>query len=328
MQFFQLYRPHILTATVLSVLVIVYQLGNRESRSIEDFRASAPGDFLDGAYGKTHYITEGKNGEPVVFVHGFSAANFVWDKTSGPVGRAGFHTVRYDLFGRGHSDRPDVRYDDDLYDRQLLDLVQGARLRAPVNVVGLSMGGRVAVNFADRHPGLVRRLVLVDCAGFDMQLPASAYLMQVPGLGEYLSGAFGGRMIIKRTPENFFQSDRYPEFIEKMGPQTYIKGYRRAILSSSRHMLGSINEVYERVGKTNLPILIVWGRQDQVVPLSSGERLKTSMPNAQFEVIDQTGHLPQYEEPQKFNRILLKFLTRRVHVPGTKTEVRSGEPEK
>lgn len=324
-QFLKVYKTHILIAAVLSILVIAYQAGNRESRTIEESRSAAPGEFSEGSLGKTHYLTEGRDGEAVVLIHGFSAASFVWDKTAPVLGKAGFHTIRYDLYGRGYSDRPDASYDDDLYDRQLLDLVQGTRLRAPVNIVGLSMGGRIAVNFADRHPGLVKRLVLVDCAGYDMKLPAAGYLMQVPGLGEYLSAVFGGRMIIKRTPENFFRPERYPEFIEKMGPQTYIKGYRRSILSSTRHMLGSINDVYERVGRTNLPILIFWGREDQVIPLDRGERLRPVMPNAQFEVIDQAGHLPQYEEPQKFNRILVKFLTTRPAAHPAKADPRTQE---
>jgi pimeloyl-ACP methyl ester carboxylesterase len=118
---------------------------------------------------------------PVVFVHGFSVPSFVWEPSFRALADAGFRVVRYDLLGRGYSDRPRARYDQELFDHQLRDLIGALALEVPVDLVGLSMGGAIAVGFADRHPASVRRLVLIDPAGLSVHGPPGTRLLRVPG---------------------------------------------------------------------------------------------------------------------------------------------------
>ncbi len=93
-------------------------------------RSVSPGDFVQLSQGYVHYQLEGpETGETVVLVHGFSAPMFIWERTVPALTKAGFRVLSYDLYGRGYSDRPDVAYDKDLFDTQLLELLDALDIR-------------------------------------------------------------------------------------------------------------------------------------------------------------------------------------------------------
>ena len=106
----------------------------------EAVRASAPGSFVRLSDGYTHYELDGpESGQPVVLVHGFSVPYFMWDPTFEFLTESGFRVLRYDLLGRGYSDRPKVRYDIDTFCQQLKELLDILGLEQ-INLMGLSMG--------------------------------------------------------------------------------------------------------------------------------------------------------------------------------------------
>ena len=126
----------------------------------DSVRQAASGRFAHLSDGFTHYEIAGVgSSRTVVLIHGFSVPYYLWDKTFDPLARAGFCVLRYDLYGRGLSDRPNEHYNADLYDRQLSELLTSLRVQTPVDLVGASMGGLIAVTFAARHPGKVRTLL-------------------------------------------------------------------------------------------------------------------------------------------------------------------------
>jgi pimeloyl-ACP methyl ester carboxylesterase len=250
--------------------------------------------------------------EIVVLVHGFSVPYFIFDPTFDFLTRSGFCTLRYDLFGRGFSDRPRVRYDIDLFVRQLLDLLDALRLMPPVNLVGLSMGGPITATFTSRHPGRVKSLTLIDPAGArPISLTPTLKAMKLPGIAEAIFGLVGGGSLLKSAAKDFFDPELVGHFVDKYKVQMQYKGFKRAILSSVRNnMLGSFIESYKAVGKMGKPVLLVWGRNDTTVPLVHSDDLRAAMPGAEFRVIENCGHIPHYEKPDEFNPVLLDFLKR------------------
>ncbi|MEP7137424.1 MAG: alpha/beta hydrolase, partial [Chloroflexota bacterium] len=125
-----------------------------ETKELNDeARKSAGGAFIQLSNGVTHYELGGnESGEVVVLVHGFSVPYFIYDPTFEFLTRSGFRVLRYDLFGRGFSDRPHMDYNLDLFIEQLSDLLDTLRFTPPVNLIGLSMGGLIASAFTVRHP--------------------------------------------------------------------------------------------------------------------------------------------------------------------------------
>src|SRR5690554_2055934 len=91
-------------------------------------RAHLPGSLAQLSDGKTYYQSDGPaNGKPVILIHGFSMPSFIWDPTFSALAQAGFHTIRYDLYGRGWSDRPQQPYDKALFVRQLAELMDALK---------------------------------------------------------------------------------------------------------------------------------------------------------------------------------------------------------
>jgi len=270
-------------------------VAKRESRLLDaKARSSVPGQYVDLADGVVRYEMAGPpDGQVVILVHGFFNAYFVWDHASRALARAGFRVLRYDLYGRGYSDRPVTRYDRDLYDRQLVNLLEALDIARPVDLVGASMGGAIAVVFADRHPTAVRRLCLIDPSGMYPGHERLARIVRVPVLGELLIGL----------------RCRTAQFPEQVRAFLEYRGTRRAFLSTIRHgPFGDVSDVYERVGERQIPTLLIWGREDEAIPFAFSERVRQAIPHAEFHAIDGAGHKPYYEQPERVNPLLIGFL--------------------
>jgi len=274
-------------------------------------RKESSGSFIQLSDGFTHYeLGNPKAGEAVVLIHGFSVPYFIYDPTFEFLTRAGLRVLRYDLFGRGFSDRPDTRYNMDLFVRQLGDLLDVLGFSQAVNLVGLSTGGPIAATFTARFPERVRKLVLIDPVGAKpFALSRILQVAALPFLGEFIIGLLGSVGMVRTIAADLFNKDHVKDFQAKYIVQMQYKGFKRAILSTIRnHMLGSFLDVYKRIGKIDKPVLLFWGRKDTTVPFKHSDMLRAAMPNAQFHAIENCGHIPHYERPDEVNPILLEFL--------------------
>ncbi|MBN1873754.1 MAG: alpha/beta hydrolase [Anaerolineae bacterium] len=275
-------------------------------------RSSSPGQFVQLSDGFTHYELAGPEGStPVVLIHGFSVPYFIWDPTFTGLVAAGFRVLRYDLFGRGYSDRPDVVYNQALYERQLLDLVNALDLGTNIDLVGLSMGGAIAVGFTAQHPDRVRRLAMLGPAGFPLPKSLGVRLVRLPHLGEWLFDLLTEKLIVAGLAKDFYVRDKLPEFQEQYRVQMQYRGFRRALLSTLRH--GPINtmaDAYRRVGQQDRPTLLIWGRYDQTVPFIINEQVRAAIPHIEFHPIENAGHIAHYERPDVVNPMLINFLSR------------------
>jgi pimeloyl-ACP methyl ester carboxylesterase len=290
-----------------------YKIMRAEIKELNDeTRRSASGSFVQLPNGVTHYELGGnESGDVVVLIHGFSVPYFIYDPTFEFLARSGFRVLRYDLFGRGYSDRPHTRYNLDLFVQQLGNLLDTLRFIQPVHLIGLSMGGLIASAFTVRHPGQVNKLVLIDPVGArPIVLSAVLKAAKIPVLAEAVLSLFGNDTLIRSAARDFFD----PAFVEHFKKQYLIqmqfKGFRRALLSTLRSgILDSLIHVYEALGKMDRQILLFWGRNDITVPFDDSRDLCAAIPHIQFQVIENCGHIPHYEKPDEVNPILLEFLT-------------------
>jgi pimeloyl-ACP methyl ester carboxylesterase len=285
-----------------------------ESRELnDDTRRMTGGSFVPLSEGVTHYELGNITREStVVLVHGFSVPYFIYDPTFHFLTQRGFRVLRYDLFGRGFSDRPHAPYNIDLFVKQLGELLDALRLTRPVNLVGLSMGGPITTAFTARHPERVRSLTLIDPAGA-RAIPETRMLklVKLPFIAEAILFLVGGEPFVKHAAKDFFDPQLVEQFLEKYRVQMRYKGFLRAILSSTRNgMLGSFLDVYRHVGRMSKPVLLFWGRNDQTVPFEHSSDLCAAIPGLEFHVIENCGHIPHYERADIVNPILLEFLSR------------------
>jgi pimeloyl-ACP methyl ester carboxylesterase len=298
-------------ASMCLYLAVTCAQHNVEHEELTDaVQQNASGSFVLLSDGFTHYELAGpENGRTVVLIHGFSVPYYLWDQTFEPMVKAGFRVLRYDLYGRGLSDRPHVHYNADLYDRQLSDLIAALHLQTPVDVVGASMGGPVAVTFAVRHPEKVRALALFDPGHFTGE--PMPWQISTPIVGEYTACV----RLVPSLPDgqkaDFIHPERYPDYFAKYAEQMRYKGFRRALLSTIRdYFITDVRPDFRRVGASHKPVMLVWGQLDKDVPFEVSKEVLAEIPQAEFHPLADAAHVGFYESPEVVNPMLIEFLNR------------------
>jgi pimeloyl-ACP methyl ester carboxylesterase len=295
-------------AALVLIGTVAYVAIDKERKTLDDAaRARAPGRFVQLHDGITHYDLSGPDtGRTIVLLSGATVPFYLWDPTRDALAANGFRVLRYDYFGRGFSDRPKLRYDLATYDRQLSKLLDTLGIRGPVDVAGVSMGGVIAANFADRHAERVHSLILVDPAiGL---MPDTPLPFRIPGVGEFLV-TVAAPALAKGQLDDFLHPERYPDWVERYEVQMQYKGFRRSMLATMR------GDVFKRpansftaLAQSRIPMLILWGRADRTVPYSLSDAVRAAFPRAEFHAIDGAAHLPQIEQATLVNSMLLSFL--------------------
>ncbi len=290
---------------------------NETEELTDAVRTNAGGSFVQLSDGACRYELFSPSlggmrsgGETVILVHGFSVPCFIWDPTFDFLARSGFRVLRFDLFGRGHSDRPRVRYDLHLFVRQLKELLGALEIKEPIHLVGLSMGGVISAAFVDQFPERVKSHILIDPAGAKaIELSPILKLAKLPILPDVALGLAGDGSLLKGIASDIFDPALVEHFVGRYRSQMKIKGFKRALLSTIRNgMLDSFYDLYQRVGKLQKPTLLLWGRNDATVPFEHSALLTAALPHAEFHVIENAGHIPHYERPEVVNPILGRFL--------------------
>lgn len=284
-----------------------------ETKELNDStRKEADGSFIMLPDGVTHYQLGGpENGKPVVLVHGFSVPYFIFDPTFEFLTNSGFRVLRYDLIGRGFSDRPRAAYNIHLFVRQLKDLLDALNFKQ-ASLIGLSMGGPITASFINRYPQYVSKHVLIDPAGAKrIQLSRLLEATKLPIFGELALGLFGSGNMVKSIASDLFDPKLVEHFQAQYKIQMQYKGFKHAILSTMRNnMLESFFETYANIGKLKKSTLLFWGKNDTTTPFENSEIMLKVLPHAEFHAMENCSHIPHYEQPEIVNQILLEFLSK------------------
>jgi pimeloyl-ACP methyl ester carboxylesterase len=283
-----------------------------ETRELDnEARRLTDGSYVRLSDGITHYELGNPAGEEtVVLVHGFSVPYYIFDPTFDFLAQDGFRVLRYDLLGRGFSDRPDLSYNIEIFVRQLSDLLNALNLTRPVILAGLSMGGPITATFTARYPERVKKLVLIDPAGARTLWMSRVFnTVAAPGIGERIVDLAGNGGVIRTIASDIYNKQLMEHFVERYMVQAQYKGFRNALLSTIRNeVIDCCIDTFRKVGSLATPVLLIWGRHDTTVPLRHSDDLRAAMPGAEFHIIEDCSHIPHYERPQETNAILRDFL--------------------
>jgi len=258
------------------------------------------------------YVDTGR-GTPVIFLHGLGASIYAWRDILGPVAAAGFRAVAFDNRGFGLSDKPARGYANADYVRLLGTLMDSLEITDAV-VVGHSMGGAVAAEFALAHPDRVRGLVLIDAAGMGVGTPFVLRLAGWPLVGRIVSGLRGrwitGRLLrsMYADPRKVREEDVDQYYAPVAGPD-----FGRAL----RGVLGAFrfDALRGRLGGIGRPTLVLWGEEDRWIPLWMGRAAALELPRAALLTIGKAGHALPEEAPREVTRDLIAFLQKGVPAP-------------
>jgi pimeloyl-ACP methyl ester carboxylesterase len=274
----------------------------------QSVRSSAPGQFVRLSDGFTHYEIGGPPAGPVVVLAaGATVPYYIWDPTFAALVKAGFRVLRYDYYGRGYSDRPDVPFTQELYVRQFTELLDAVHITQPFDLVGLSFGGSVITSVAARHPARVRSLVYVDPAFRTPEMLGA--IESMPRVWNVLTAILDERSWADGQLNDFLHPERFPDWPARYRVQLQYRGFRRARLSDAVNNADSDQrDELQQVGDHPRPVLVIWGRQDPNVPFELSASLLGIMPSARLVAVDGAGHLPQWEQPATVHPALVAFL--------------------
>jgi 2-hydroxy-6-oxonona-2,4-dienedioate hydrolase len=266
-------------------------------------QATAPQEKSATVFGaKIHYIEAGdaKN-STVILLHGLGANTDSWQFNVAALA-AKYHVVALDQIGFGASDKPLLKYRVGTY-TDFLDKFLSELKIEKASLVGNSLGGWIAADFALKYPAKVEKLVLVDAAGFT---PAK-------GLNDNLVYTlnFSTRDEVKTLLKLVFYNQALfgnSIFIDESLKMRVAAGDGYTINSLIDSIKRGEDFLDGRVNAVKQPTLIIWGKQDGLLPLADGERFKREIANSQLIVFDKCGHVPQVEKALDFNSAVLKFL--------------------
>lgn len=267
---------------------------------------------------RLHCLTAGESGSPVVLLHGagLDSAALSWGEVIGPLST--HHRIfAPDLPGYGLSDKPDIHYTIDFYAKVVKHLLDVLHL-GKVSLVGLSMGGAIALALTLHVPTRVEKLVLVDTYGVQDKLAAQrlSYLyVHLPFLDElsyWLMGRSRSMVRWSLLAGLIYDPTRLSdELVDQVYRAAREPRAGRAFISMQRSDVrwsGLRSNFTNRLHEITAPTLIVHGAEDTAVPLAYAQRAHALMPNSELSIMQECRHWPQGEKPEEFNRVVGNFL--------------------
>lgn len=253
-------------------------------------------------------------GEPVLLIHGFGASSYSWRHVIEPLAQNN-RVITVDLKGFGDSPKPR----DDAYSvYEQARLVRNFILENDLqnlHIVGHSYGGGVAlavsIYLSASNPGLQKSLVLIDSVAYPQELPGFVKILATPVLGPLITYAVPNTFQVKNLLQKvYFNDDLIPqEAIDHYAADLGKPDAKYALLTSVRQILPTdLQQFSENYASLTIPTLIIWSREDEIVPLAVGKRLHENLPNSRLVIMSDVGHAVQEEKPALLLPHLRNFL--------------------
>lgn len=276
----------------------------------------APVDHAVTLHGLDLHCADEGRGDPVVLVHGLLGSHRDWADLRQSL--AAHHRVLApDLFGHGASAKPMGDYSLGSHAATLRDLLDHLEIGA-VTLVGHSLGGGIALQFAYLFPQRVHRLVLVSSGGLGRELGLVLRAATLPGVEWILPVVASGwvrrhgetigrglaRVGLRGGPD---ATQAWRGFVSLGDAES-----RRAFLATSRAVIDpggqTVSARHLLPAMADVPTLLVWGARDRLIPARHAVAAQQAMPHSRIEVFERAGHFPHLDEPDRFARLLDEFI--------------------
>jgi len=258
----------------------------------------------------TNYVQRGE-GAPVAMIHGVAASLHDWDELIPELSQSGYACYALDLLGHGDSPKPESRaYQMDWVFNHFVDWLTSLRLTEPAILIGHSLGGYIALEYARRFSAWTRALILVDPFYSRSQLP--------PLLRRSYSNRNLRGIIAEKTPRWMFRvivditsralghsAGALHSLPENIREQTALDYTRTA--SGVYNIPNVVADQTEYLSSITFPTLIVWGEHDQTLSPASFPKMVNAMPRAAGKSF-RAGHVPHQSNAKEFNAEVLEFL--------------------
>lgn len=258
------------------------------------------------------------SGPAILLIHGIGDNSTTWETVQSKLAQR-FTVIAPDLLGHGKSDKPRADYSVPAYANGMRDLLSVLDIDS-VTVVGHSLGGGVAMQFAYQFPQLVNRLILVGAGGVTKDVNIALRIASLPlgsealsvlrlpmvlptlGLVGRIGGAlFGSTGLGRDLPD-------VVRILQDLPEPTASSAFART-LRAVVDWRGQVVTMLDRCYLTeSVPVQLIWGSKDSVIPVSHARMAHAAMPGARLDVFEGSGHFPFHDDPERFVEIVEKFI--------------------
>ncbi|MCB0864196.1 MAG: alpha/beta fold hydrolase [Solirubrobacterales bacterium] len=267
-------------------------------------------------HGNTVTFLRAGEGPPLLLLHGIAGSYETWAPLIPSLSRD-FTVIAPDMLGHGRSAKPRGDYSLGAYAAGARDILL-ALGHESATVVGHSLGGGVAMQFAYQFPAHTQRLVLVSSGGLGEEVNIALRAATLPGsefvlpfitkawvtgtgrrIGEILS-TFG----LMPNADITEIARGYASLADPHARSAFIHT-ARSVIDHKGQRVSARDRLYLA---DSVPSLIVWGERDRIIPVRHGERAASEMPGSRFELFERSGHFPHLDQPTRFARLLTEFI--------------------
>ena len=304
------------TLLLTITLVIVFSQKDIPLNKLKEKYTNSYSSFIDISGTNVHYRDEGiyNDSIPIILIHGTGSslhAYDIWSKNLKKTKRV----IRMDLpaFGLTGPFLNKEDYSISNYTTFLKEFLDSLNIKQCI-LVGNSLGGEIAWRFALKEPVMAKKLILIDPGGYPViskSVPIAFKLAKIPILNKFLT-YITPRFLVRSSIENvyFDKSKVSDSLVNRYFDLTLRKGNREAIVDRLKvsTSLTNVKNTYENIKKIKQTTLIIWGNNDQLIPVENAYKFKNDIANSKLIVMQKTGHVPMEEKPLESLKHVTDFL--------------------
>jgi pimeloyl-ACP methyl ester carboxylesterase len=277
-----------------------------------DWRAHLHQQELRGR--RVNYVDIGQHkgrAAPVVFIHGLGGCWQNWLENIPRIAQER-RVIAPDLPGFSHSEMPAEKITISNYARTVVELLDAIGIDEPATLVGNSMGGFISAEIGIRYPDRCQKIVLVSAAGISITNLRRRPVLTTARMTAALTNIVLARResLVKRPRTRHAVLGyvlRHPSRIKSDLAFQIMYGSKSPGFLPALDALTDY-DFRDRLGEVQCPTLVVWGEDDNLVPVEDADEFERLIPNARKIILEDTGHVPMIERPQTFNDLLTEFL--------------------
>lgn len=257
------------------------------------------------------------DGEPVILIHGIASSYNTWNAVLPELGKT-CTAVAPDLLGHGRSSKPRGDYSLGAFATGIRDFMEALEIPS-ATIVGHSMGGGIAMQFAYQFPKRCQRLVLVSSGGLGPEVTPVLKAATLPGSDVFLqiatsdrlenAGQAVGRKLrgwgFRATPGMASVGSHFIALKDREARKAFVTT-ARSVMDWRGQRVDARDRLYLAA---EVPTMIVWGRRDRFIPVRHGMEAHELIPGSRLEIFDESGHFPHEHEAERFTELLLDFIS-------------------
>ena len=294
----------------LIILLLIFHKGDTPRVDVIQKYAGSPSKFMPLMGMEVHYRDEGdpQDSFPILLLHGLSSSLYTWDSLTSMLSEKK-RVIRIDLPGFGLTGPdPEQAYSIDYYNR----FIDSFMIKMNINqyiIAGNSFGGNIAWNQALYRPEKIRKLILINSAGYPRTKEKGNIgfkLAAIPVLGEVIKKVTPRALVKKSLKDAYSDDNKISEAITNRYYDLLLcEGNRQALIDIFKQRAVPNPDNIKNV---HAPTLIIWGKDDQMIDVSNGLRFNQDIQGSLSRIIDHSGHVPMEETPQAVYQAMINFV--------------------